>query len=64
MLNFYHSEQDANCAAEKAYNMAKMDQGVNKAVVAANKAAHTARVAAVKAVQNKMHNNNNDDDDK
>ncbi|KAL3019129.1 hypothetical protein AAZX31_05G065100 [Glycine max] len=47
--------QDAHSAAEKAYNMAKVDGGVNKVVAVANKAANTARVAAVKAVQNRMH---------
>lgn len=53
-------EQDAHCAAEKAYGMAKVDERVNKVVIAANKAANAARVAAVKAVQNRMHHNNND----
>lgn len=55
---FSHSKQDAHSAAEKAYNMAKVDDGVNKVVAAANKAANTARDAAVKAVQNRMHHNN------
>ncbi|OIW10332.1 hypothetical protein TanjilG_28083 [Lupinus angustifolius] len=52
--------QIANCAAGKVYDMAKMDQGVNKVVTEAIKAGNAARVAAVKAVQNKMHHNNND----
>ena len=38
--------------------MAKVDGGVNKVVAVANKAANTARDAAVKAVQNRMHHNN------
>ncbi|KAF7810038.1 MORN motif [Senna tora] len=56
----FKAVQDARCAAEKAYTMAKVDEGVNKVVVAANKAANAARVAAVKAVQNRMPHNNND----
>ncbi|KAK7330839.1 hypothetical protein VNO77_25043 [Canavalia gladiata] len=54
--------QDAHCAAEKAYSMVTVDDRVNKVVTAANKAANAARVAAVKAVQNRMHHNNNNDD--
>ncbi|XP_022631601.1 phosphatidylinositol 4-phosphate 5-kinase 1-like [Vigna radiata var. radiata] len=46
--------QDAHSAAEKTYNMSKVDGGMNKVVAAANKAANAARVAAVKAVQNRM----------
>ncbi|BAT89729.1 hypothetical protein VIGAN_06076400 [Vigna angularis var. angularis] len=52
--------QDAHSAAEKTYNMSKVDEGMNKVVAAANKSANAARVAAVKAVQNRMHHNNND----
>ena len=55
------SEQDARYAAEKAYNVAKMDDKVNKGIAGANKAANAARVAAVKAVQNRMQQNNNDE---
>ncbi|KAF5477672.1 hypothetical protein F2P56_004289 [Juglans regia] len=47
--------QEAQRAAEKAFDVGKMDEKVNRAMAAANKAANAARVAAVKAVQNKMH---------
>ncbi|XP_068650471.1 uncharacterized protein [Aristolochia californica] len=52
--------QEARRAAEKAYDVARVDVRVNKAVAAANKAANAARVAAVKAVQKRMNNNNED----
>ncbi|XP_077235127.1 uncharacterized protein LOC143877145 [Tasmannia lanceolata] len=52
--------QEARRAAEKAFDVARVDERVNKAVAAANKAANAARVAAVKAVQKRMHNNNED----
>ncbi|TYH58825.1 hypothetical protein ES332_D08G181300v1 [Gossypium tomentosum] len=63
----YHSKvlnavQEARRAAEKAYDVAKVDERVNKAVASANRAANAARVIAVKAVQKQMdhnHNNNN-----
>lgn len=45
--------------AEKAYDVAKVDERVNRAVVAANRAANAARVAAVKAVQKQMQHNSN-----
>ncbi|TKY68874.1 Phosphatidylinositol 4-phosphate 5-kinase 8 [Spatholobus suberectus] len=51
--------QEARRAAEKAYDVAKVDERVNRAVAAANRAANAARVAAVKAVQNQMHHNVN-----
>ncbi|PSS10099.1 Phosphatidylinositol 4-phosphate 5-kinase [Actinidia chinensis var. chinensis] len=56
----YHSRvlntvQEARRAAEKAYDVAKVDERVNRAVAAANRAASAARVAAVKAVQTQMH---------
>lgn len=54
--------QDAHSAAEKAYSMVKVDDRMNKVIAAANKAANAGRVAAVKAVQNRMHHNNNSDD--
>jgi len=54
--------QDAHSAAEKAYSMVKVDDRMNKVIEAANKAANAGRVAAVKAVQNRMHHNNNSDD--
>ncbi|XVF10945.1 hypothetical protein REPUB_Repub07fG0227000 [Reevesia pubescens] len=53
--------QEARQAAEKAYDIAKIDERVNKAVSAANKAANAARVVAVKAVQKQMHHHNSDD---
>ncbi|KAK8951265.1 hypothetical protein KSP39_PZI004422 [Platanthera zijinensis] len=43
--------QEARQAAKKAFDLPKVDERVNKSVAAANKAAHAARVAAVKAVQ-------------
>ncbi|WCJ23052.1 Histone H3 K4-specific methyltransferase SET7/9 family protein [Euphorbia peplus] len=61
----YHSKilnavQEARRAAEKAYDVSKVDERVNRAVTAANRAANAARVAAVKAVQKQMHLNNNE----
>ncbi|OMO70105.1 hypothetical protein CCACVL1_19102 [Corchorus capsularis] len=53
--------QEARRAAEKAYDVAKIDERVNKAISAANKAANAARVVAVKAVQKRMHNQIGDD---
>lgn len=53
--------QEARRAAEKAYDVPRVDERVNKAVAAANKAANAARVAAVKAVQKRTSNNNNGD---
>ncbi|BBG95652.1 Histone H3 K4-specific methyltransferase SET7/9 family protein [Prunus dulcis] len=44
----------AGKAAENAVNLRRVDEHVNKAVMAANRAATAARVAAVKAVQNRM----------
>ncbi|XP_068314042.1 uncharacterized protein [Pyrus communis] len=46
--------QAAGKAAENAVNLQRVDEQVNKAVMAANRAATAARVAAVKAVQNGM----------
>ncbi|KAK8474016.1 hypothetical protein V6N13_021036 [Hibiscus sabdariffa] len=62
----YHSKvlnavQEARRAAEKAYDVAKVDERVNKAVAAANRAANAARVTAVKAVQKQMQHNNYSD---
>ncbi|KAI4356585.1 hypothetical protein L6164_000600 [Bauhinia variegata] len=58
----YHSKvlnavQEARRAAEKAHDVSKVDERVNRAVAAANRAANAARVAAVKAVQKQMHHN-------
>ncbi|CAK9150926.1 unnamed protein product [Ilex paraguariensis] len=46
--------QAARKTAENAIHLRRVDEQVNKAVVAANKAATAARVTAVKAVQNRM----------
>ncbi|XP_073026378.1 uncharacterized protein [Primulina eburnea] len=54
--------QEARRAAEKAYEVAKVDERVNRAVSAANRAANAARVAAVKAVQKQMHHRSNSDE--
>ncbi|XP_057532329.1 uncharacterized protein LOC130810332 [Amaranthus tricolor] len=53
--------QEARRAAEKAYDVAKVDERVNRAVAAANRAANAARVAAVKAVQKQMHDDTKHD---
>ncbi|OIW07620.1 hypothetical protein TanjilG_16601 [Lupinus angustifolius] len=52
--------QEARRAAEKAYDVAKVDERVNRAVAAANRAANAARVASVKAVQKQMHHVNHE----
>ncbi|OIW01333.1 hypothetical protein TanjilG_10494 [Lupinus angustifolius] len=64
-VGVYHSKvlnavQEARRAAEKAYDVAKVDERVNRAVAAANRAANAARVAAVKAVQKQMHHVNHE----
>lgn len=46
--------QAARNASEKAIHVRRVDEQVNKAVMAANRAATAARVAAVKAVQNRI----------
>ena len=46
--------QAARKTAENAINLRRVDEQVNRAVMAANRAATAARVAAVKAVQNRM----------
>ncbi|TKY73089.1 hypothetical protein E2542_SST01836 [Spatholobus suberectus] len=45
---------EARRVAEKAYDVAKVDKRVNRAVAATNRTANAARVVAVKAVQNQM----------
>ncbi|XP_076949142.1 uncharacterized protein LOC143621678 [Bidens hawaiensis] len=60
----YHSRvlnavQEARRAAEKAYDVSKVDERVNRAVAAANRSANAARVAAVKAVQKQLPNRSN-----
>ncbi|KAK6947489.1 MORN motif, partial [Dillenia turbinata] len=54
--------QEARQAAEKAYDVTKVDERVNRAVAAANRSASAARVTAVKAVQRRMHHNGNNDE--
>ncbi|XP_012075409.1 uncharacterized protein LOC105636683 [Jatropha curcas] len=54
--------QEARRAAEKANDVARVEDRVNRTIAAANKAANAARVAAVKAVQKQMPYNNSDDD--
>ncbi|KAI3924653.1 hypothetical protein MKX01_009523 [Papaver californicum] len=46
--------QAARKAAENAIHLPRVDEQVNKVVTAANRAATAARVAAIKAVQNRM----------
>ena len=46
--------QAARKTAASAINLRRVDEQVNKAVLAANRAATAARVAAVRAVQNRM----------
>lgn len=53
--------QEARRAAEKAYDVGKVDERVNRAVAAANRAANAARVAAIKAVQKQMQRGRNND---
>ena len=53
----YTYNQEARIVSEKAYDVAKVDERVNRAVTAANRAANAARVAAVKAVQKQMQHN-------
>lgn len=46
--------QAARKTAESAIRLSKVDDHINQAVTAANKAATAARVTAVKAVQNRI----------
>lgn len=52
--NCLYKMQASRKAARNAINLPRLDEQVNKAVVAANRAATAARVAAIKAVQNRM----------
>ncbi|KAL8207892.1 hypothetical protein R6Q57_007304 [Mikania cordata] len=54
--------QEARRVSEKALSVADMDERISRAVTAANRAANAARVAAVKAVQNRMHHHDDKDD--
>eukprot|EP00268_Persea_americana_P012572 TRINITY_DN15344_c0_g1_i1.p1 TRINITY_DN15344_c0_g1~~TRINITY_DN15344_c0_g1_i1.p1 ORF type:complete len:407 (-),score=63.25 TRINITY_DN15344_c0_g1_i1:382-1602(-) len=49
-----HAVQSARKAAENSIKLPHVDEQVNKAVMAANRAATAARVAAIKAVQNRI----------
>lgn len=53
--------QEAQRAADKAYDVAQVDEKVNRVVAAANRAVNAARVAAFKAVQKQTHHNNSKD---
>ena len=57
---FFFTEQEARRAAERAYEVAKVDERVKRTIATANKAANAARVAAVKAVQKQIHQYNSD----
>ncbi|KAL2511551.1 histone H3 K4-specific methyltransferase SET7/9 family protein [Abeliophyllum distichum] len=66
-VGVYHSKvlnavQEARLAAEKAYDVTKVDERVNRAVSSAERAANAARVAAVKAMQKQMHYRRNRDE--
>ncbi|XP_058097181.1 phosphatidylinositol 4-phosphate 5-kinase 5-like [Magnolia sinica] len=52
-----HAVQSARKAAENAIRLPRVDERVNKAVMASNRAATAARVAAIKAVQNRIDGN-------
>lgn len=56
-----YTHQEARLAAERAATAAKVEDKVNRAVAAANRAATAARVAAVRAVQNQIHQQNSDE---
>ncbi|XP_010053554.2 uncharacterized protein LOC104441972 isoform X1 [Eucalyptus grandis] len=47
--------QEARRASERAHEVGKVDERVNRAIAFANKSANAARVAAVKAVQNQVY---------
>uniref|UniRef100_A0A1J3F5I3 Phosphatidylinositol 4-phosphate 5-kinase 1 n=1 Tax=Noccaea caerulescens TaxID=107243 RepID=A0A1J3F5I3_NOCCA len=51
--------QEARRAAKKAYDVDKVDERVNRAVAAANRAANAARVVAVRAAKKKSKNMDN-----
>lgn len=50
----FEFSQAARKTADNAIRLHRVDEQVNKAVTAANRAATAARVAAVKAVQNRI----------
>ncbi|KAD4982631.1 hypothetical protein R6Q59_002235 [Mikania micrantha] len=54
-----HAVQEARRAAERAYDVTKVDERVSQAVAAANRSANAARVAAIKAVQKQLPNRSN-----
>ncbi|KAI5063167.1 hypothetical protein GOP47_0021714 [Adiantum capillus-veneris] len=51
-----HAVQEARRASAKSHKVPHVDERVNKAVAAANRAANAARVAALKAVQSRAFN--------
>ncbi|GAY60004.1 hypothetical protein CUMW_198720 [Citrus unshiu] len=53
--------REAQQAAEKACDVAKVDEKVNRAAAAAGRAVNAAKVAAFKAVQKQTHHNNSKD---
>ncbi|KAL9459884.1 hypothetical protein AB3S75_003149 [Citrus x aurantiifolia] len=53
--------REAQRAAAKAYDVAKVDEKVNRVVAAANRVVNATRVAAFKAVQKQTHHNNSKD---
>lgn len=55
--------QEARQASEKAHELPKVDERVNRAVASANKAANAARVASVKAVSKRMHHHHRHNSD-
>ncbi|KAJ0251246.1 Uncharacterized protein HA466_0136060 [Hirschfeldia incana] len=54
--------QQARKAAEKAHEIVKVEERVNRAVMVANRAANSARVAATKAVQTQTYYSSGGDD--
>lgn len=52
--NVQRAVQSARKASEKSFLLPRVEDQVNKAISAANRAATTARVAAIKAVENRM----------
>ncbi|KAG2315260.1 hypothetical protein Bca4012_066107 [Brassica carinata] len=54
--------QQARKAAEKAHEVVKVEERVNRAVMVANRAANSARVAATKAVQTQTYYSSGGDD--
>ena len=62
VFNVHIIQQQARKAAEKAHEVVKVEERVNRAVMVANRAANSARVAATKAVQTKTYYSSGGDD--